>query len=124
MYRAILFKLMLLLVFVACTKKTEQLSLEKEVLIQVLADVHLAEGALLSVRPAQKDSLKEVYYNHIYEIHEVSFNDFEHDMKILKFNPKMMENIYEKVMEELNQKEKELEKEEGEKKKKEAERKK
>jgi len=117
MYKGYLFIVLLMSTVFACNEKTEELRIPPETLVEVLADVHLVEGALLSIRPAQKDSLKKLYYSQVYEIHEISDKDFEHDIKILKFNPKKMERIYEKVMEELNRKDAELKKESEETKK-------
>ncbi len=112
----ILIALMLTLAF-SCTQKAEKLEIEHETLVKVLADVHISEGALLSVRPAEKDSFRILYYNQIYDIHQISGADFEHDMDVLKRDPKLMERIYEKVMETLEAMEKEINKKEPKKEK-------
>lgn len=107
-YHLLWFSLILMLTFMACQTEVEEMQIETDVLVKVLADVHLSEGALLSIKPSQKDSLRAVYYQQIYEIHRVTNEAFEHDMDMLKSNPKMMERIYEKVTVELNQMEKNL----------------
>ncbi|MFT7605055.1 MAG: hypothetical protein ACI8VT_002648 [Saprospiraceae bacterium] len=93
-----------LFLILSCQPKPDMLEIPQEKLILVLADVHFSEGALLSIYPSQKDSLRDLYYQQIYQIHEISEQAFEHDVTLLKFNPKLMEEIYEKVLEELDSK--------------------
>ncbi len=93
------------LVILACQPKSEPLLIPSDDLIKALADVHIAEGALLSIRPVVKDSIRDLYYSQIYEIHGITPESFEHDIGLLKLNPKLMEKVYEKVMEELNNRE-------------------
>ena len=95
--------LCLFLIF-SCQSETEKLELSEEKLVPVLADVHIIEGALLSVFPSQKDSLRELYYQQVFEIHGISEKSFEHDIELLKMNPKLMDQVYEKVLKELDQK--------------------
>jgi len=114
--KSLLFSLTLLLCL-SCQPKPEEMKLSTEILVNVLADVHLSEGALLSVKPSDKDSLRNLYYGQIYEIHGITAESFEHDMNILKSRPKLMESVYQEVMEELNKKEAEIKKEDSKEKK-------
>jgi DNA-directed RNA polymerase subunit F len=100
-----------LLLFLSCQTKIEGLELPEDKLVTALADAHIIEGALLSVFPSKKDSLRELYYQQIYEIHGISEQAFEHDVEFLKINPKMMDEVYEKVLKELDLKGKEDKKE-------------
>ena len=93
-----------LFLFLSCQTKTEGLELPEDKLVSALADAHIIEGALLSVIPSKKDSLRELYYQQIYEIHGISGQAFEHDVEFLKINPKMMDEVYEKVLKELDRK--------------------
>lgn len=99
-------KIVLLVCFflmVSCNEKPDKMMIPEETLVSVLADVHVAEGALLSIDHTQKDSLKSIYYQQIFEIHSVSDTAFAHDMTILKNNPEQMEIIYEQVMKKINE---------------------
>ena len=109
--------ILLLLALTACEPKQDILEIPQEKLVMILADVHIIEGALLSILPSEKDSLKTLYYQQVFEIHEVSEEAFDHDVKILKLNPKLMEQVYEEVLGELDRKNKDFDKNKKEKKK-------
>ena len=111
--KSLLFSLALML-FLSCQPEPEEMKLSTDVLVNVLSDVHLVEGALLSVRPSDKDSLRNLYYGQIYEIHGITAEVFEYDMKLLKSRPKVMESVYQEVMNELNKKELDMKKEKEE----------
>lgn len=99
----------------SCQKQDEKLRIDPETLVIVLADVHIAEGAVLAIKPSHKDSIRNFYYHQIYEIHGVEAAAFEHDIEVLKQNPKMLEFIYEKVSKELDQRSKDLKSKDSEK---------
>ncbi len=95
----------------SCRSGVEKTEIPQELLIQVLVDVHFAEGALLNARLSDRDSLRKLYYAQIFEIHQIRESDFENDMTILKYNPKELEQLYERVLEEIKEKEEEINKE-------------
>ncbi len=99
--------MLLFFVLSACQPRQEELMIPDDTLIQVLSDAHIVEGALLSVKPSEKDSLRTLYYQQIFEIHEISEEGFEHDVEVLKIRPKLMEKIYGKVLETLKNKQSE-----------------
>ncbi|MDX1665670.1 MAG: DUF4296 domain-containing protein, partial [Saprospiraceae bacterium] len=82
--------IILMLLMLSCGPREEKLSLEEEKMIQVLADVHLAEAAMQNTSGPVKDSIAEVYYRQIYEIHDLSEQEFEENMRILRRNPKIL----------------------------------
>ena len=71
-------------------------------LIDILADVHLAEAAAQSLPVKVKDTTLAKFYNQIYEIHEVSEADFDSSMVLLKSRPKSLKLVYEKVIETID----------------------
>ena len=95
--------LLILCSFVSCVEESETLLTPPEKLVNILVDIHFVEGAMLSVRPAEKDSMRDYYYNQIFEIHGIEEEDFDQDMDILKSNPDMMEKVYDKVIENLGE---------------------
>lgn len=85
------------------------LAVPEEKMIQVLADVHLAEASLQSLYGNEKDSTAQVYYQQIYFIHEIEEEQFEEAMQWLRRDPETAERIYARVMEELSKREAEVE---------------
>lgn len=77
-------------------------------MVNILVDVHLAEAALLGFSEIQKDSLSQIYYNQIYEIHAISEESFKTEMDYLKHHPEYLEKIYKLVLEEIDKREAEL----------------
>ena len=84
----------------ACAKD-KPLPIEEDLLIKVLCDVHVAETTLKQINSKKKDSLATRLYSQIYEIHHVKQADLDTALFYLKKNPKEMERIYSKVVEEL-----------------------
>lgn len=86
----------------ACREEERQpLPLEEEQLVDVLADVHIAEAAGQQLRGATKDSVMQVYYAQICSIHRVDQEDFMRSMKQLRDEPKRLHQLYEKVTESI-----------------------
>jgi hypothetical protein len=90
-----------LLLLSAC-RSTDSLPIPEAKLIEILADAHIAEAAVQSLGGAQRDSLITAYYNQLFEIHQVSRQDFEASLEALEQNPARMMEVYEKVTEHLN----------------------
>jgi len=115
MNRFFLFVAVLFLIFSSC-KEDVKLTIDEELLIKVIVDAHLAEAALQNLTKARKDSMATLYYNQIFQIHEVSQETFETNMNILKAHPHVAESVYEKVIDQLNKLEIDKEKKEDKKK--------
>ena len=92
----------LLCTLFACQKAAPDLLIPEEKLIAILADTHLAEAAIQNLFKEVKDSMGEVYYQQICEIHEVSKADFEQTMSQLREDPLRLEQLYRQVMEKLS----------------------
>ena len=90
--------LILLILFVlSCKPKDDKLILSEEVLQKVVFDIHTAEFIINRTPADLKDSLNEKYLNQIMEIHQISKEDFLHDMEILKNDPERLKEFYEKT---------------------------
>lgn len=73
-----------LLIFNACqTKTTEQATLPDEKLSRIMADLSIADAATTGLSGYPKDSLMQVYFKQIFEIHGVSLESYEKDLRIL-----------------------------------------
>ena len=91
---------MVLLLLAGC-KEQESLPVSERELMDVLIDVHAAEGAMAHLNGEEKDSVATVYYRQIMEIHQMKQQVFDTCVAILKRNPAMTERIYEKINEEF-----------------------
>jgi len=79
-------------------------ALNKEKMIAMLADIHLAEAKLAGMgnnTQAQRDSTADVYYATIFNIHKIKADDFNSSMNAYMQNPQALSQIYEKVLEKL-----------------------
>ncbi|HFC00337.1 MAG TPA: DUF4296 domain-containing protein [Phaeodactylibacter sp.] len=81
-----------------CKEEKEKPILSEEQMVEVLADIHIAEAGILSLNKNLKDSMATVYYHQIFEIHQVKEADFFHDLELLRKSPKQMENTYGNVI--------------------------
>lgn len=85
----------------SCQEQSEKLIIPTETLLAVLTDLHYAEAALAGLNPERKDSTAKVYYAQVFEIHGVSETDFNHDLSILKNNPKQLQGAYQVLSKKL-----------------------
>jgi len=100
--------LFLVLLITACGKPdAPQLSLTEEKLLDILVDVHIAEGSIQNIYGPEKDSLINLYYQQIYKIHDISEATFNENMKLIRRNPPYVEELYEKIVDKLSELEKE-----------------
>ena len=99
------FLLPLLLLTSCLSKQTESLPISQEKLVAVLLDVHVAESALaLQQGGVKKDSLANLFYDQVSEIHQVDREVLDTCLAILQRNPELTKEIYEKVVETLEKK--------------------
>ena len=99
--------------FSACKKANAPLPIEEEKLKEILIDVHVAEAALQPIIGAKKDSLRELYFSQIFEIHEIHAVEFEATMELLQEDPKRMKKIYKELTEDIPKKKLEYRKKQG-----------
>lgn len=85
-----------------------RLSIPEDRLIPLLTDIHLAEAYLQNLYGAQRDSVSEIYYQKIFEMHGVSREEFYGTMEILREDTRRAHEVYESVLEELSAQEAEI----------------
>lgn len=91
----------------ACQKNTE-MSLSRAKMANILLDAHIAESASVYLSEKQKDSISQIYYQQIYQIHDVSAEDFKRNMDILSKNPAEMQKVYSIIKDSIASKEKQV----------------
>lgn len=96
--------LILLTLFVASCAEEEviPIPLPEEKLIDVLIDVHVAEAMMDKLTAIDQDTVGKVYYRMIFREHEVSKEDFDKSMEILREDPERLNSIYEQILDKLN----------------------
>lgn len=72
-------------------------ALPADKMVEVLTDVHLAEGLMQGEMIDRKDSLAAVYYRRIWAKHGVEAADFYESYQAYVQRPKEMEAIYDSV---------------------------
>lgn len=88
--------------FIAISCKSsvyKDLPIKGEKLINVLTDAYIAESAMQSLTEGLKDSLGRIYYQQLFEIHQISSADFENTIQMLETDPKLLDKLYSKVQE-------------------------
>ena len=90
-----------ILFLIACSKSTQQLPLSEEKIIQIIADMQVAEAALVGLSGSVRDSTAEVYYEEIYTLHGTDKLTVVETMDLLQMDPTRLEKIYSEVMREL-----------------------
>ncbi len=102
--RVKLFLFTTLIFLFLCTCETKQLTLPiaEESLIKILCDVHVIEGALQNQKASEKDSLAKTFYDQVYEKHDISEEDFVLTLEIMEKDPKLLQEIYDQVLVELD----------------------
>lgn len=78
-------------------------SIPEEKMVKILADLHVSEAAIMSLNHKVKDSVSQLYYSQVFEIHEVTDSVFYKDLEILRKDPRKVEKMYEKVVAEIEQ---------------------
>lgn len=92
----------------SCAEQKTTVPVPEDKLIQVLADIHLAEAAMQGLHGPTKDSIAEEYYSQIEKIHEVDRALIDTTIILMRKDPKFIASVYSKVLEELSKREAEL----------------
>ena len=71
----------------------EQPALPDEKIAQIMADLSVAHAATTGLAGYAKDSLLQVYFKQVFEIHSVSLENYEKDLRILANDLPRMERI-------------------------------
>ena len=107
--RKYFFLVVFVVVVIACNHKpAEQLSdkdvIAKDEMIQLLADMHLADAAVQDLKINQDSSkvLYQKYYAQIFEKHKTNTKQFKKSLQYYTQHPEVMDQMYMKVIENLS----------------------
>lgn len=106
------FGCLLLIGLSACSKKDVDIPTDvipKDSMVFIMMDIHLAEAA---VKTAAADSNYKpnirTYYDLIYKKYNTTDSNFNKSLKFYTDNPALLEQIYQKIAEEMSRKEAEV----------------
>ena len=88
----------------SCSEETN-LVIPEEELVPVLVDIHLAEAMAQKLYGELKDTISQTYYEQVFTIHHITREQFDEAYQQLQDDPKLMFQVYEKVLEEINRQE-------------------
>lgn len=92
----------------ACKKKEVHIPdtvLKKDVMVNVLADIHIAESALIvkNTFGANNESLAASYYKFIFQKYKITPEQFKTSYDFYTSHPEIFSELYKEVMNELSQ---------------------
>ncbi len=70
-------------IYMACRQQMEQPSLSNATIARIMADLHVAEAATTGLGGYEKDSLTQVYFKQVFEIHGVPKEEYERNIRII-----------------------------------------
>lgn len=78
----------------ACaTSPQETPTLSDEKIVRIMADLSVADAATTGLAGFAKDSLMQVYFKQVFEMHGVTLENYEKDLRILAKDLPHMERI-------------------------------
>lgn len=83
--------------FLSCNTQNSNLRIEEDKLKKIFFDFHSAEYIVNRAPSNMKDSLKILFQQQIFSIHEVTKEDFMHDLELMKKNPEKFYKFYEQI---------------------------
>ncbi len=81
---------------------TSTLPLGKEKMIAILMDIHKVEAILQNSKSEERDSLASQHYFQVFEIHDISKEEFEKNHKLLFSQPGLADEIYDEITKRLD----------------------
>jgi hypothetical protein len=87
--------------FLSCQDDEIKPQIPDEEMVKILTDLHISEAAILSLNQKIKDSISVIYYQQVFEIHGVVDSIFYKDLEVLRSDSKRLEEIYIKVLENI-----------------------
>ena len=96
----------LVLAFVRCAKPAEQPTIPENEMARIMGDLIIADAATANFSGYQKDSLAQVYFKQVYDMHGVTLQTYEQNLRLYTKDLDKMERITKQVEERFNKSEK------------------
>ncbi len=87
----------LMLCNLGCIQEREIPNLSKETLIKVIVDLHIAQEMTSKFRESERDSVRQLFYYEIGQIHDLDTARITSELEILQSNPKFAFEVYSEV---------------------------
>lgn len=87
--------------FTACSSDEPELKIPEDKLVKILVDVHVAEAGFQNLSGEVKDSIANVYYEQIAEMHQIDRVLLDSTIIQVRRDAIKLTSIYDKVLEEL-----------------------
>lgn len=71
--------------------------------MKVISDAYLVESAVQHYTKDVKDSMSDLYYGQLYEIHDITEEDFQVSLDIVKKYPEILDSLYQNVSDHLKE---------------------
>ncbi len=91
--------LFVLMAFLACRKR-DTYRLDRQVLQNVVRDIHLADVVSQRHPSSYRDSLRQAYLEQIMKIHGVNSEDVFHDLMLLQNDLELLDTLYQGILQE------------------------
>ncbi len=94
----------LLFLFFACKNHKNPMGLSEEEFVNLLIDVHIADGTLAArqVYKNRSNYRPSYYYNSVYEKHGITPEEFDSCISYYSTNPQNFTRIYDRIIDSLN----------------------
>lgn len=82
---------LLLSLLLACAPKLEQPDLPADKMARIMADLFIAESATVGMGGYPKDSLQHAYFQQVLQLHQVTLDDYERNLRLYAEQDRMDE---------------------------------
>jgi hypothetical protein len=82
-YRSLFLTAVCAIALSACREVPEQPTLSDATLARIMADLHVAEAATTGLGGYEKDSLTQVYFKQVFEIHGIKKEEYERNIRLI-----------------------------------------
>lgn len=93
----LLIPIILMVTLFSCNEEKLSLSMDKEKLVDILADMHVAEEMIGKFREEDKDSVRNLIMNEITEIHQIDTSTIFSEIRLIQNNPELGLEVYGEV---------------------------
>lgn len=87
----------LVLLISSCKAKLEEPTIDKQAFKAILADMHIAEEMVSKFKLADRDSVRDLYFTEIAEIHNIDTSEITRQIELLQSNPDYAFLLYQDV---------------------------